>query len=194
MAAKGAEEEGRSASGVAELVKAAAIALALALFIRTFMFQPFKIPSGSMLQTLMVGDHLLVNKMVYLFSPPERGDIIVFRPPHEPDKDFVKRVIGLPGETISMRNDTVYVNGKALNEPYASYERLYGRGSLPGFEAKKVPEGHLFMMGDNRNNSQDSRVWGFLDIDSVHGKAFIIHWSWNGGGFDVRFNRVGKLL
>jgi len=194
VAIKETQEEEHAASGVAELAKAAAIALALALFIRTFMFQPFKIPSESMVQTLMVGDHLLVNKMVYLLWPPERGDIIVFRPPHEPDKDFVKRVIGLPGETISMRGDTIYINGKAIEEPYAIYERPHGRGSLPGFEAIKVPEGKLFMMGDNRNNSQDSRAWGVLDIGSIHGKAFIIHWSWNGNGLGVRFDRVGKLL
>ncbi|MDH5477849.1 MAG: signal peptidase I [Nitrospinota bacterium] len=188
------EEDAHETSGVLEFLKAVAIALALALFIRTFMFQPFKIPSESMVPTLLVGDHLLVNKMVYLLNDPERGDIVVFRPPHEPDKDFVKRIIGLPGETILLRNNVVHVDGKAIDEPWAIYESHHGYPGMGDFGPVRVPEGKLFMMGDNRHNSQDSRVWGFLDKSAIHGKAFIIHWSWTGHGVGVRFNRVGKLL
>lgn len=174
-----------------EYLKAAVIALILALFIRTFIVQAFKIPSESMLQTLQVGDHLLVNKMVYLFGEPERGDIIVFRYPRDPKRDFVKRIIGLPGETIEMTGNIVYINGKPLAEPYAIYlDRFMGGG----FSPVTVPPGHLFMMGDNRDNSQDSRVWGALDINSVRGKAFIVHWSWKGSSFGVRWSRIGKLL
>jgi len=174
-----------------EYLKAAVIALALALFIRAFIVQAYKIPSGSMLQTLQIGDHLLVNKLVYLFNNPERGDIIVFKYPRDPKRDFVKRVIGLPGETLKLAHNTIYINGKPLVEPYAIYQDRYAPSS---FGPVTVPPGHLFMMGDNRDNSQDSRVWGPLDINKIRGKAFIIHWSWRGDSFGVRWSRVGKLL
>ena len=177
-----------------EFVKAAAIALALALFIRTFMFQPFKIPSESMVHTLLVGDHLLVNKMVYYIWPPERGDIAVFRYPENRSLDYVKRIVGLPGETVRMSGGKVYINGEPVEEPYAIYDPSPMRMTLRDFGPVTVPEGKLFMMGDNRDNSLDSRAWGFLEISEIRGKAFIIHWSWKGGGFGVRWNRVGKLL
>ena len=186
---KTAEEAGSST--LAEFIKAAAVALALAMFIRTFMFQPFKIPSESMVHTLLVGDHLLVNKMVYLFWPVERGDVIVFRYPGNRDMDYVKRAIGLPGDTISMKGRVIFINGKPIDEPYAVYQPDRDE---KGFEPLTVPEGKLFMMGDNRDNSADSRVWKFLDISEIRGKAFIVHWSWKGNSFGVRFNRVGKLL
>jgi len=181
-------------STLAEFIKAAAMALALALFIRTFMFQPFKIPSESMVHTLLVGDHLLVNKMVYLFWPVERGDIIVFMYPEDRTKDYVKRAIGLPGDVISMKGTTVFINGKPLVEPYAIYipdRHMLGEG---GFDPITVPEGKLFMMGDNRDNSADSRVWGFVEMSDIRGKAFLVHWSWKGSSFGVRFGRVGRLL
>lgn len=174
-----------------EYAKAAVIALALALFIRTFVVQAFKIPSESMMETLLVGDHLLVNKMAPRFSTPERGDILVFRYPLDHSRDFVKRVVGLPGETLEMVRNTVYINGRPLDEPYAIYQTS-GFGNH--FGPITVPDGHLFMMGDNRDNSQDSRVWGTLDMDEIRGKAFIIHWSWRENSFGVRWNRLGKLL
>jgi len=174
-----------------EYVKAAIIALGLALLIRTYVVQAFKIPSESMVRTLLVGDHLLVNKMVYMFGDPERGDIIVFRYPMDQSRDFVKRVVGLPGETVRVAGEKVFINGKLLDEPYA----IYDRGGIGGdFGPVKVPAGHLFMMGDNRDNSQDSRVWGMLDVNLILGKAFIIHWSWRNNTYGVRLNRLGKLL
>jgi len=178
-----------------EYFKAGVVAVFLALFIRTYVAQAFKIPSESMMNTLLVGDHLLVNKMVYRFWEPERGDIIVFQYPEDPDRDFVKRVIGLPGERVEMKGNTVYINGEPLDEPYAVYKRSpFRSGSRYHFGPITVPEGHLFMMGDNRNNSQDSRVWGPLDVELIHGKAFLIHWSWKSSHWAVRWNRVGKLL
>jgi len=189
-------QKGQQESGLwKEYAKAAIIAVILALTIRTYVAQAFKIPSESMVQTLLVGDHLLVNKLLYHFSDPERGDIIVFKYPVNPDRDFVKRIIGLPGETLEVRGETVYIDGKALVEPYARWEKNpFSQGLRYHFGPVKVPADAYFMMGDNRNNSQDSRVWGPLDRDLIHGKAFILHWSWRGNTFGVRFNRIGKLL
>lgn len=175
----------------AEYFKAAVIAILLALCIRTYVAQAFKIPSESMLHSLEVGDHLLVNKLVYRFHDPERGDIIVFQYPLDKSRDFVKRVVGLPGDKLSMDGETVYINGEPLTEPYAIYQGMSPYGK---FGPITVPEGHLFMMGDNRNNSQDSRVWGPLDMNLIHGKAFILHWAWKDHTWGVRWNRIGKLL
>lgn len=177
-----------------EYFKAGVVALLLAFFIRTYVAQAFKIPSESMMDTLLVGDHLLVNKMVYHFFEPERGDIIVFRYPLDEERDFVKRVVGLPGETVEVRGTTVYIDGEPLEEPYAIYEPTPFGSKGYHFGPVKVPPGHLFMMGDNRNNSQDSRVWGPLDESLIHGKAFLIHWSWRNNTWDIRWRRVGKLL
>jgi len=175
-----------------DYLKAAVIAVGLALIIRTFIVQAFKIPSESMVDTLLVGDHLLVNKLVYNFEPIQRGDIVVFRYPLDPNRDFVKRVVGLPGETIEMRQTTVYVNGAPLTESYTRYEDY--AGYRHGFGPFTVPEGAVFMMGDNRDNSQDSRVWGPLPVENIRGKAFVIHWSWKDEGWGVRWNRVARLL
>ncbi len=174
-----------------EYLKAAVVAIVLALCIRTYVVQAFKIPSESMLQTLQVGDHLLVNKLVYRFHAPERGDIIVFQYPLDKSRDFVKRVVGLPGDKIAMDGNTVYINGEPLVEPYAIYQGVSPYGK---FGPITVPDGNLFMMGDNRNNSQDSRVWGTLDVNLIHGKAFIVHWAWKDHTWDIRWNRIGKLL
>lgn len=192
-AVKPVEEQG---SLWKEYIKAGIVALALALFIRAFVAQAFKIPSESMVPALLVGDHLLVNKIVYRIWEPERGDIIVFEYPNDPSRDFVKRAIGLPGEVVEMKGDTVYINGQPLKEPYAFYEKTHPFADMDNYEwgPVKVPEGHLLMLGDNRNNSQDSRVWGPLEMSKIHGKAFIVHWSWKEGGFGVRWDRVGKLL
>ena len=186
----------RSSALWKEYVKAAVVAVILAFFIRTFVAQAFKIPSESMVETLLVGDHLLVNKLIYRFGSPQRGDIIVFEYPNDTTRDFVKRAIGLPGETLEVRGKTVYINGKPLDEKYTRFEENPFSSSGPDyyFGPVKIPDGHLFMMGDNRNNSQDSRVWGMLDMRLVHGKAFIIHWSWDGDTYGVRWDRVGKLL
>ncbi len=206
-------------SWLREYAEAILIALALALLIRTFIVQAFKIPSGSMENTLLVGDHILVNKFSYgihlpnevLFTSiklfpdvrffpktPERGDIIVFKYPKDEQRDFIKRVVGLPGDKLEIRQQKVYVNDRLLHDDdYAIHrdpangEPLYPRDD---FGPLRVPEGHLFVMGDNRENSQDSRYWGFLDINNVRGKAQLIYWSWNGENNSVRFNRIGRIL
>jgi signal peptidase I len=179
-----------------EYFESIVVAVILALFIRTFVVQAFKIPTGSMEPNLLVGDHLLVNKFV--FSPVAHGlerqvlpmrdvrraDVIVFKFPEEPERDFIKRVIGLPGETVELRNRQVFVNGERLVEPYAHY--LFPAGeedNSPSFDVRErygpvtVPAGHYFMMGDNRDNSQDSRYWGFLPAHYVKGRALMIYWS-----------------
>ncbi len=162
-----------------EYAEALIIAVLLALVIRTFVVQAFKIPSGSMLPTLQIGDHILVNKFVYYFTPLKRGDIIVFKFPQDETRDFIKRVIGLPGETLEVRGKQVLINGAALAEPYA----VHADGPIPraGDRAHLgplvIPPGQLFMMGDNRDHSMDSRVWGFLDERKIKGRAFIVYFS-----------------
>lgn len=193
-----------------ENIEAIVIAVVLALFIRTFVVQAFKIPSGSMLETIQLGDHILVNKFIYgvklpfvhktiiPVKDPQREDIIVFIPPHEPDKDYIKRVIGIEGDVIEIRDKKLYRNGEHVTGPYEIHSDpiIYPRGMNPrdNFGPVTVPEGHLFMMGDNRDNSQDSRYWGFVKLDKVKGKAFIIYWSWNKEKFGVRWGRIGDLL
>lgn len=159
-------------STIREYAEAIAIALLLALFVRTFVIQAFKIPSGSMENTLLVGDHILVSKFIFWLRDVKRGDVIVFRFPEDESRDFIKRVVGLPGEEIIVRGKRVYVNCKTpdqidlckpLDESYAVF-KPDGRAYGPAFQKKtfRVPSGQYFVMGDNRNNSQDSRFWGFL--------------------------------
>jgi signal peptidase I len=194
-----------------EYFESLVVAVILALFVRTFGFQAFKIPTGSMEPNLLVGDHLLVNKFV--FAPTlgrveravlpirsvERGDVLVFKFPEEPERDFIKRVIGLPGETLELRNQVIYINGAPLVEPYAHYQLPpAGQGALGGengdvrrrYGPVTVPEGHYFMMGDNRDDSQDSRYWGFLPATYVKGRALFIYWSFGG----PQGTRWGRLL
>lgn len=214
------EAEVKKKSVVREYAEAILIALVLAFIIRSFVVQAFKIPSGSMKDTLLVGDHILVSKFSYgthipnqipftsvqlfpdihLFQEvPRRGDIIVFKYPRDKTRDFIKRVIGLPGETLEIKNQALYVNGEILKEgPHVNHQDtnfLHGqyspRDNLPAF---KIPKGHVFVMGDNRENSQDSRWWGPLDLNLIKGKAFIIYWSWNGENASLRWNRLFKLL
>ena len=177
-----------------EYAEAAVIAILLALFIRTFVVQAFKIPSGSMEPTLLVGDHILVNKFVYgiklpftnktlvSISEPQRDDVIVFVYPVDKSKDFIKRVIGLPGDRIEIIGQKIYINGEHYDDKngfYSNRGKASGRYSgKANFGPVTVPEGHLFVMGDNRNHSYDSRFWGFVPTNSVKGEAFIIYWSW----------------
>lgn len=193
-----------------EYTKAIVTALILALIIRTYVIQAFKIPSGSMLQTLLVGDHILVNKFIYgvklpfsdkrilVFTKPKRGDIIVFKYPEDPSRDFIKRVIGVEGDIIEERNKIVYVNGKPLNEPYVQHTdnsmRIGGIEPRDNFGPYLVPKNKLFVMGDNRDQSYDSRYWGYVDMKDVKGKAFIIYWSWDNIKKMPRFGRIGKLI
>src|SRR5258706_431388 len=167
------------------------------LFARTFTFQQSKIPTGSMIPTLLVGDYIMVNKFAYspmstlgLLASVEktllpvrdvkRGDIVVFKFPEEPEKDYIKRVIGLPGETIEIRDRQVYIDGKPLEEPYKIHRNPKGLNfDQDDYPPTKVPEDHLFCMGDNRDNSRDSRSWGFVPRDYVKGRAFMIWWSYD---------------
>ncbi len=192
-----------------EYLESIVVAVILALFIRTFVVQAFKIPTGSMQPNLLIGDHLLVNKLVYSPSfgpledkllgkrPIERGHVVVFKFPEDPSRDFIKRVIGLPGETIEIRNKTVYVNGKPLDEPYAHFidqplrpdDPEYGLRSesiRDSYGPQVVPPGQLFVMGDNRDNSRDSRFWGFLPRDQVKGRALLVYWSYEASGEEYR--------
>jgi signal peptidase I len=207
------EKEKRSKKSVAwEYIEAIIIAIILAFIIRKFVIQAYKIPSGSMLETLQIGDHILVNKFIYYLKEPERGDIIVFKYPKDKKRDFIKRLIGLPGETIEIRDKRVFINGKPLDESYiefkdpdntfnknhpAFYIDPYAR-NRDNYGPRTIPEDSYFMMGDNRDFSQDSRYWGLLDRELIEGKALIIYWSWNksdrGLLKKVRWNRIGELL
>lgn len=229
-------------SKVREYTEAIIIAVILALLIRAFVVQAFKIPSGSMLETLQIGDHILVNKFIYgiiipftdsrflIFSPPKRGDIIVFSFPKNKEieecrsftknistrlgnafssgnpfnlfkddcRDFIKRVVGVGGDKIEIKDKVVYVNDIPMSEPYTIHKD-------PDIEATQrdnfgpftVPRNSFFVMGDNRDQSYDSRFWGVVDMSEIKGKAFIMYWSWNSEGSffnKVRWNRLGKLL
>jgi signal peptidase I len=161
-----------------EYAEALVIAIVLALIIRMFIVEAFKIPSGSMIPTLLVGDHLLVNKFIYKFREPKRRDIIVFKYPDEPSRNFIKRIIAVGGDTVEVRNKELYVNGVKQNESYVRHLKE----STPGdnFGPVTVPSGSYFMMGDNRDSSLDSRFWKnrFVSRRAIVGKAFIIYWSW----------------
>lgn len=189
-----------------EYAEALIVALILAMIIRTFVVQAFKIPSESMLETLQVGDHLLVNKFSYgvkwPFSnsyavngaDPERGDVIVFEYPNNPSLDYIKRIVGIPGDVMEVRDKQLYRNGTPLKEAYIRHtepgriERI-----RDNFGPVTVPKGKYFVMGDNRDNSQDSRFWGFVDKSAIHGKAWRIYWSSEGLG-NVRWDRFGKAV
>ncbi|MEF2144680.1 MAG: signal peptidase I [Desulfovibrionaceae bacterium] len=183
------------------------IAVGLALFISSFLVQAFKIPSGSMLETLQIGDQLLVSRFAYdikvpftnivIFSTgePQHGDVIVFEYPRDPSKDFIKRVIGLPGDSIEIRNKVIYRNDEPLDEPYIQHTDqriLLGRRDI--MERFVVPENKFFVLGDNRDNSQDSRFWGFVDRGVIVGKALVIYWSWDHNKSEVRWDRIGDLI
>lgn len=192
-----------------EYAEALLVALLLALFIRSFIVQAFKIPSGSMLPTLQIGDHILVNKFLYglrlpypfekvivQWRQPRQGDVIVFIYPRDRTKDFIKRVIAVEGDTVEIRHKQVYVNGTKLEIPQATFadEDREIPGLRDNFGPITVPPHKLFVMGDNRDRSHDSRFWGFADLDDVKGKAFLIYWSWDGEDRWVRWERLGSLI
>lgn len=202
-----------------ENIEAIVIAVVIALFIRTFIVQAFKIPSGSMMDTLLIGDQILVNKFIYgvkipftdgttliPVKDPEIGDIVVFKYPEDPSKDFIKRVVGVAGDRIKIVDKQLYRNGKPVtDEPYAIFE---SRQVIPGQLSTRdnikefvVPDDSLFVMGDNRDNSHDSRFWGFVNLKMVRGEAFMIYWSWDRTQFSlkklqagIRWSRIGDLL
>jgi len=192
------ERKAREKSVVRQYAEAFIIAIVLALVIRTFVVQAFKIPSGSMLHTLQIGDHLLVNKFLYWFADPQRGDVIVFKFPQDEGRDFIKRVIALPGDKVEVRGKQVYVNDKPVEEPYAVHQdpsmQENPHSPRDNFGPVTVPTGQLFMMGDNRDYSMDSRFWGFLDIKKIRGKAFILYWSWDRERFRPRWARIGMVI
>ncbi len=187
-------------STVREYFESIVVAVILALFIRTFVVQAFKIPTGSMEPNLLVGDHLLVNKFVFApaasgaertllpMRPVRRGDVVVFKYPEDPERDFIKRVIGLPGETIEVKGTQVLVNGTAIAQPFAHFLLPHDPAAAVNegdprerFGPVTVPDGHYFAMGDNRDNSQDSRYWGFLPGHFIKGRALMIYWSFETG-------------
>ncbi|MBI2997881.1 MAG: signal peptidase I [Deltaproteobacteria bacterium] len=193
-----------------EYVEAIGMALLLALFIRTFIVQAFKIPSGSMIPTLQIGDHILVNKLSYgvripfwghylwQYREPRPGDVIVFVFPEDRSKDFIKRVVAVGEDTVEIKGKKVFVNGQPLEDPHAYFEGDGAQGLglqiRDDYGPKRVPENHIFVMGDNRDRSYDSRFWGFVDLQEIKGKALIIYWSWDGNDRWVRWERIGDLI
>jgi signal peptidase I len=198
-----------------EYFESLVIAVILALFVRTWVFQAFKIPTGSMENNLLIGDHLIVNKMIF---PPtmtgleravlprrdiRRGDVIVFKYPEDPERDFIKRVIGLPGERLELRRKKIYINDKPIEEPYVRFlepppaeDAARSDDLRAWYGPVTVPEHQYFMMGDNRDNSQDSRYWGFLPETYIKGKALFIYFSFEENGSlsnmftDIRWGRI----
>jgi signal peptidase I len=204
------ESEYPKKAALRENIEAILVAIVIALFIRTFVVQAFKIPSGSMKQTLQIGDHILVNKFIYgikipylrktivPLKKPRRGDIVVFKYPVDPDKDFIKRVVGIPGDEIEIRDKQLFVNKQRVNHDYGIYtdSNILSAKVRPrdNFGPITVPDRSLFVMGDNRDESFDSRFWGFVDYKALNGKAFIIYWSWDKENFGVRWGRLGQIL
>jgi signal peptidase I len=200
----------KTKSKVVEYIEAIIIAILIAFFIRTFIVQAFKIPSGSMKPTLLIGDHLLVNKFIYgvkipfvrktmiSISEPKRGDVVVFIYPEDRSKDFIKRVIGVGGDTIEIRNKKIFLNGLPYNDAHGVYvDDFIIPGSIQprdNFGPFTVPQDALFTMGDNRDQSYDSRFWGVVDMKDVLGKAMIIYWSWNKEVHNVRWSRIFNLV
>lgn len=218
-----------------EWVKSLVIALALFLVIRTFVIEAFRIPTASMESTLLVGDFLLVNKAVYgaqvpgtamrlpALGEPDRGDIVVFVPPHEPTKNYVKRLLGLPGDTLAMREKVLYLNGEPVTEPYAQHgdpldvhapgmrwqlghlvapaERMRYRPTRDNWGPIVVPAGQYFVLGDNRDDSEDSRYWGFIEDGSIKGKPLFVYYSFNPRTLrhvpwltEIRWDRIGGAI
>ena len=219
---KNKEKKGAK-NNLREIAEAVVIALVLAILIRTFVIQAFKIPSGSMEDTLLIGDHIIVSKFAYGLQVPkpaminlfgaqvpffettlvpswghvERGDVIVFRFPVDRDKDFIKRVVGLPGDKVELRNKVIYINGAKWDEHFGVNKGgMYGESTEKNidFGPYVVPEGTVFVMGDNRDRSYDSRYWGPVPFKDIKGKALIIYWSWNRDDHWVRFGRIGNII
>jgi signal peptidase I len=213
-------------SALQEYAEAFGIAVILAVVLRAFFIQAYKIPSGSMEPTLLVGDHIIVNKLIYGFRVPDsffgmtpfqgeipygkylfqiepihRGDVVVFVFPPDPTKDFIKRVIGVPGDTVQVKAGRLYLDGQEVADPHAHFE-IPPEDRSPSSERDyfgplKVPAGHYFMMGDNRDRSYDSRFWGLVDRDDVEGRAMFIYWSWDSDSTSmmaVRFSRFFKVI
>jgi signal peptidase I len=214
----------RKKSIVREYTESIIIAVLLALLIRAFVIQAFKIPSGSMKPTLQIGDHILVNKFIYgiklripftalnytliPISSPKRNDVVVFIFPKETNKDFIKRVIGLPGDTVQIKDKKIYINNELMEDTHGTFTDpmiipgIGQQGDFPEMDKQKrdntgplvVPPNSIFVMGDNRDESYDSRFWGFVDQKQILGQAFIIYWSWDRNEFGIRWKRLGNLI
>ena len=214
-----AADESRKKSIIRDYYEALLIAIVFVNFARIFAFQPFKIPSGSMEDNLKIGDHIFVNKFIYgprgglsgllPLRDVERGDVVVFRYPEQPEIDFVKRVVALPGETVAIRNKKVFIDGRELSEPYTVFtdERTYPKGrflpepyrSRDQFGPYVVPAGQYFTMGDNRDESHDSRYWGSVPRALIKGRAFIVYWSFDmapasGDSLGERLRELGRVV
>lgn len=217
-----------------EWTRSVLVAFALFLVVRAFLVEAFKIPTGSMEGTLLVGDFLLVNKAVYgaeipgtgmhlpALKDPERGEVVVFTPPHEPRKNYVKRLVGMPGDTLEMQDKVLLVNGNPLDEPYVRFVDPRGDARHPnmGWQASHliaspreyhpsrdtwgplvVPDGSFFVLGDNRDNSEDSRYWGFVQREAIRGRPWFVYYSFDPSSpvgpswlRAVRWKRVGHLI
>ena len=193
-----------------EYAESIAIAVLLALVIRSYLVQAFKIPSGSMEDTLAIGDHLLVSKFIYgtkipfvdkrilTIRDPRQGDVIVFEYPEDPSKDFIKRVIGVPGDVVEGKEKKVYVNGKLYENPHEVHKEkdIIPKEMNPRdtFGPITVPSNSYFVMGDNRDRSYDSRFWKFVRRDQIKGLAFIKYWSWDREKLRPRFGNIGRLI
>jgi signal peptidase I len=209
----GTRRSARTKSTLREYVEAIVLAVLLTVVIRGLVVQAFRIPTGSMENTLLVGDFLFVNKLVYgseidigaaghrlvyyrfpAIRQPQHGDVIVFRYPDDPSRDFIKRCVAVEGQTVEIRDKILYVNDKAQVEPYVihSDDKVLPKeiSARDNFGPTVVPKGHIFMMGDNRDNSHDSRFWGPLPLNLVKGKAMILYWSWDAEKNMPRFNRL----
>jgi signal peptidase I len=200
----------RRKSVIREYSESIIIAILLALVIRTYLVQAFKIPSGSMEDTLAIGDHLLVNKFIYgtkipftttsviKLRDPRQGDVIVFEYPEDPSKDFIKRVVGTPGDVVEGKDKKVFVNGKPYENPHEIHKEkeIIPKEMNPRdtFGPVSVPANSYFVMGDNRDRSYDSRFWGFVSRDKIKGLAFIKYWSWDREKFRPRFGNIGRLI
>jgi signal peptidase I len=197
----------KNKSTIREYAESILWALAIALILRTFVVGSFKIPSGSMEDTLLVGDQLLANKFIYgmripftdtrvlKIRDPRRGDVVIFRYPEDRSQDFIKRVIGLPGDEILIRNKNVYINGKPYRDPHEVHkDPQTEQGLRDNFGPVRVPPGSYFMMGDNRDNSRDSRFWGFVSDADLVGLAFIKFWSWEDHSWRIRWGNIGRLI
>jgi signal peptidase I len=218
----GSSKKVRTKSTLREYAEAILIAVVLTLIIRTFIIQAFRIPTGSMESTLLIGDHLFVNKFLYgakvpftditlpAVRDPQRGDIVVFKYPEDPSRDFIKRLVAVPGDTVQIIDKVLHINGVAQTEDYVQLTgsmrretyrdpNVYppGAGNRDNYGPVVVPENNYFMMGDNRDHSDDSRFWGFLERDLIKGKALFIYLSinktepwWKA----IRFERFGKII
>jgi len=225
-----AENQVGNKSITREYIEAFLVAVLLAVVLRSFFVQAYKIPSGSMENTLLIGDHIIVNKLIYgirmpdslfgltpfadkipygkyiyEFEPIHRGDVVVFVYPEDQTKDFIKRVVAIPGDTVEIKQGMLYLNGSTVDAPYTRYEVPPGdRSSSPrdSLEPLKLQPGQYFMMGDNRDRSYDSRFWGPATRDAIEGRAMFIYWSCGGGEdapmircfYDVRWSRLFHVI